>query len=94
MDTGARRLRIGPCAWFGLHASWHVFGPFVPVVGVGGLHVEYPFTASSRVFLAESGVGVEFAFEVGVDAALELVGGARQLLVMVGARRGCGRGAS
>lgn len=43
-------------------------------VGVGAFHVYDPFAASFRVFGAQTAVGVELAFEVGVDAALEPVG--------------------
>lgn len=42
--------------------------------GVGAFHVDDPFAAPSGVFRAQAAVGVELAFEVGIDAAFEPVG--------------------
>lgn len=42
-------------------------------VEVGAFHVDDPFVTPSGVFVAQAAVGVELAFEIGVDAAFEPV---------------------
>lgn len=61
-------------------------------VGVGAFHVDDPFAAPSGVFVAQAAVGVELAFEVGIDAAFEPVGVVgRAVLLEVGEERACVR---
>lgn len=39
------------------------------------LHVQHPFADAFHVFFRQAAVGVDDAFDVGVDAALETIGG-------------------
>lgn len=85
---GLVRVRVGGS----LCASSSIRGDEPFRVGVGAFHVDDPFAAPSGVFVAQAAVGVELAFEVGIDAAFEPVGVVgRAVLLEVGEERACVR---
>ena len=68
-QAGARGGRLGGFVMCG--------GDERPGVGVVRLHIQDPFAYAFHVFLRQAAVGIEDALDVGVDAALETVGGGR-----------------